>query len=424
MNNYPSSNTGNDGFDDFSKGFEKQVSSATRWAVAGSVGMRNYINAKIATSDSSSEKAFKQPHSSNDFPVISNSQVEFATMERFLSDMAREKLIRFSPQQLESFTNNYSTILGSSGFGVVFKGVFPNGVQAAVKVLSNNWDKRVEEQFMAEVGTLGRTYHINLVRLYGFCFDPMMRALVYEFMDNGSLDKFLFTLQTAKGLAYLHEECESKIIHYDIKPGNVLLDRNLNPKVANFGLAKLCNRDSSQTGLMADGRGTPGYAAPDMWKPYPVTHKCDVYSFGILLFEIVGKRRQFDDSLPNSQQWLPRWAWDMYATNELAIMVSFSGIEEKNREKVERALKVALLCIQQSPEARPLMSNVVQMLEGNKEISPPPCPFQNHHSPPQNLNMYSGTTDTSNPSTLRTKASGHSEFHCVHNTFEIELAVE
>ncbi|KAL5549213.1 hypothetical protein UlMin_004444 [Ulmus minor] len=470
MSNYPSSNTiyypsntgnENDRFDDFANSANKEFSSATRWAVAGSVvsglvvtiaivaivyaiidclkklGNAVPAYAKITTSDSSSEKAVKQPHSSNDFPVISNSQVEFATMERFLSDMAREKPMRFSPQQLESSTDNYSTILGSGGFGVVFKGVFPNGVQAAVKVLSNNWDKRVEEQFMAEVGTLGRTYHINLVRLYGFCFDPAMRALVYEFMDNGSLDKFLFSesreveweklhdiaLQTAKGIAYLHEECERKIIHYDIKPGNVLLDRNLNPKVADFGLAKLCNRDNSQTGLMADGRGTPGYAAPEMWKPYPVTHKCDVYSFGILLFEIVGRRRHFDDSLRDSQQWLPRWSWEMYATNELAIMVSFCGIEEKNREKAERALKVALLCIQHSPEARPLMSNVVQMLEGNKEISPPPCPFENRHSP-QNLNMYSGTDDSSNTSTSPTKASGHSEFHCAHNTFEIDLAVE
>ncbi|GMN52040.1 hypothetical protein TIFTF001_021192 [Ficus carica] len=221
--------------------------------------------------------------------------------------MAREKPVRYSSEQLEDFTDNFTTVLGSGGFGVVFKGVLPiNGVNLAVKLLNKNWDKRVEEQFMAEVGTFGRTYHINLVRLYGFCFDPSMRALVYEYMENGSLDKILFdesreieweklhdiAVQTAKGLAYLHEECERKIIHYDIKPGNVLLDKNLNPKVADFGLAKLCNREGSQATLVADGRGTPGYAAQEMWKPYPVTHKCDVYSFGILLFE-TGKETTF-----------------------------------------------------------------------------------------------------------------------------------
>lgn len=397
--------------------------------------------APIATRDTTSDQE-KASNPSNevkigispDFPVISDSQVEFATMERFLSSMAREKPIRFSSDQLTAFTDNYATILGSGGFGVVFKGVFPNGVQVAVKVLTSNWDKRVEEQFMAEVGTLGRTYHINLVRLYGFCFDPSVRALVYEYMENGSLDRFLFSennqgiewdklhqiaVQTAKGLAYLHEECERKIIHYDIKPGNVLLDRNLNPKVADFGLAKLFSRESSQSSLLADGRGTPGYAAPEMWKPYPVTHKCDVYSFGMLLFEVVGRRRNYNDSLSESRTWLPRWTWEMYENNELSVMLSFCGILEKDREKAERMAKVALLCIQYLPEARPLMSNVVQMLEGSKEITPPTFPFEHLQSLAPNLTGDSGTNSSWN-----TTASGeHNHSNRVREPLcKIELA--
>ncbi|KAF6142322.1 hypothetical protein GIB67_023347 [Kingdonia uniflora] len=324
-----------------------------------------------------------------DFQVIPTSQIKTETMERFISDMAREKPIRFSPQHLESFTHNFSSELGSGGFGKVYKGEFPNGVQVAVKVLNGSLNKRVQQQFMAEVSTIGRTYHINLVRLYGFCFDPTMRALVYECMENGSLDKYLFSenqiigweqlnevaIGTAKGIAYLHEECEQRIIHYDIKPGNILLDMNFSPKVADFGLAKLCNRDSSHM-IMTECKGTPGYAAPELWMPYPVTHKCDVYSFGILLFEIIGRRRHHDDSLNQSQEWLPRWVWEKFEKGELDEMMELYGIEEKNKEKAERMSMVALWCVQYLPEARPLMSTVVKMLEGGLEISSPPNPFR------------------------------------------------
>ncbi|GMH29400.1 hypothetical protein Nepgr_031243 [Nepenthes gracilis] len=324
------------------------------------------------------------------FPVIRDSDLEAGTMERFLGEIAREKPIRFAPQQLAGFTRDFSKVLGSGGFGVVYEGQFPNGVLIAVKVLNDSSGKRIEEQFMAEVGTIGRTYHINLVRLYGFCFDPTMRALVYEYMENGSLDKFLFAeprraieweklqeiaIGTAKGIAYLHEECQQRIIHYDIKPGNVLLDTKLNPKVADFGLAKLCNRDSTHV-VMSGCRGTPGYAAPELWTPYPVTYKCDVYSFGMLLFEIVGRRRNHDANLSGgSQEWLPRWTYEKLQKNELSDMISTCGISAENREKAERMVMVALWCVQYLPTARPNMSAVVKMLEGGVEIAPPPNPF-------------------------------------------------
>ncbi|XP_028786793.1 PR5-like receptor kinase [Neltuma alba] len=353
---------------------------------------------KAPTTQISTTDHHNNMHSSNNKEIVlvkppdSDSQVlEFATMERFLNNINREKPIRFSPEQLEEITDNYTTVLGSGAFGEVYKGELSNGQQVAVKVL-NSLDLGAEEQFKAEVSTIGRTYHINVVMLYGFCFHREKRALIYEFVQNGSLNNLLFgtlnteiqfgklheiAIGTARGIAYLHEECQQRIIHYDIKPENILLGQNLEPKVADFGLAKHCSRERSRVN-MSQFRGTRGYAAPELWKCYPVNHKCDVYSFGIVLFEIVGRRRHFDCGYSESQQWLPKWTWDMFENNELPMMISLFGIEkEKDREKAKRMLMVALWCVQYLPTDRPLMSNVVKMLEGDIEIAAPPFPFQN-----------------------------------------------
>ncbi|GFP96267.1 g-type lectin s-receptor-like serine/threonine-protein kinase at5g24080 [Phtheirospermum japonicum] len=342
--------------------------------------------------------------------------VDGPTIEKFFIELAQENPVRFTAQQLCSFTNNYTTVLGSGGFGRVYKGQFPNGVKIAIKVLNRGPNRSVEQQFMAEVGTIGRTRHINLVRLYGFCYDHFMSALMYEFMENGSLDKHLFTenrelpweklheiaVGTAKGIAYLHEECQQRIIHYDIKPGNVLIDSNFNPKVADFGLAKLCDRDDthvSNTGY----RGTPGYLAPEfLLKNFPITQKCDVYSFGILLFEIVGRRKNTIDGgkSDDSLDWFPKKVWKEFEKGELMALTEACGIEEKDRVKAERMGMVALWCAQDSPESRPPMSAVVKMLEGGVEIMAPPKPFHYLFSvgtdvlkPPSNLSDY--TTSTS-----------------------------
>ncbi|KAI9112451.1 hypothetical protein K1719_016374 [Acacia pycnantha] len=277
------------------------------------------------------------------------------TMDKFLNEMAREKPIRFTLHTLMLATKNYSNMLGSGGFGSVYKGTFNDGTLVAVKVLNGSSDK-IDEQFMAEVGTIGRVHHFNLLRLFGFCIEGNVRALVYEYMGNGSLDKYLFNknkalgfkklqeiaVGTAKGISYLHEECQQRIVHYDIKPENILLGNDFSPKVADFGLAKLCNRENTHI-TMTGGRGTPGYAAPELWMPFPITYKCDVYSFGMLLFEIIGGRRNLDINLAEeSKEWFPRWVWIKFDSGDLNEMITVCGIEENDKEMAKRMVKIAV----------------------------------------------------------------------------------
>ncbi|KAL4272261.1 hypothetical protein GQ457_13G000820 [Hibiscus cannabinus] len=330
---------------------------------------------------------------------------EKRTIERLIKLVLDEKPTRFSSQLLQVFTLNYSTKLGQGGYGEVFKGHFPDGRLIAVKLLNNyGIDKRVEEQFMAEVSTIGRTYHRNLVRLYGFCFEPMTKALVYEYMENGSLDKLLFeskheiewdklyeiAVGAARGLEYLHHFSLNKIIHYDIKPANVLLDSNFCPKIADFGLAKLCNRDSTNITMSRVG-GTPGYAAPEIWMPFRVSYKCDVYSFGVMLFEIMGRKRNF---VGESQEWFPKQVWEKYDKGELEEIWDNCEIEEKDREKAKTLVSVALWCVQYLPEARPSMRNVVKILEGGAEAATPPNPFQ-HLTPSATVHSCIGSGSNS-----------------------------
>ncbi|XP_030544247.1 rust resistance kinase Lr10-like isoform X2 [Rhodamnia argentea] len=271
-----------------------------------------------------------------------------------------------------------------------------NGMSVAIKVLNGSSDKRIEDQSLAEVTTVGRTHHMNLVQLYGFCFDRNLRALVYEFMQNSSLDRLLFgadediewdvlyniAIGTGKGITYLHEECQQMIIHYDIKPGNILLDTNFCPKVADFGLAKLCNRGQIHV-TISGVRGTPGYAAPEMWMPFPITQKCDVYSFGMLLVEILGRRSNLDVNLPDSQEWFPRWVWKKHEMKRFSDVMIVCRIQEHCRDKAERMAMVALWCVQYKQASRPSMNVALKMLEGGVEIPLPANPFLHLMESPQ-----------------------------------------
>nr|CAB3475411.1 unnamed protein product [Digitaria exilis] len=318
----------------------------------------------------------------DELQVIPAGVEEEGSLIHFVDAIQKERPVRFSSEQLHAFTRNYAHRVGSGGFGVVYKGSFPDGTPVAVKLLrSELMSRHAKEQFTAEVGTIGRTYHVNLVRLYGFCLDATVKALVYEYMDHGSLDRYIFNpppektkvqfdvlheiaLGTAKALRYLHEECAQRIIHYDIKPQNILLGADLVPKVADFGLARLCNREDTHL-TITGARGTPGYAAPELWMPQPVTHKCDVYSYGMLLFE----------------------AGDMDAVLARAISPSLCVNSWVGREKAERMCKYR-------PEDRPSMGSVVRMLEGEDQIAAPRNPLWHRSSTPSPVsNMARGASE-------------------------------
>jgi serine/threonine protein kinase len=341
------------------------------------------------------EKKNRETQASNN--AVEDAVIEVGPVETFLNQILNEKPMRFSSEQLAACTRNYSSELGSGGYGTVYKGELPNGLMVAVKVLKVSMNKRVQEAFMAEIGTIGRTYHVHLVRLYGFCFDANTKALVYEYLEKGSLEKYLYygevecststgkrlewatlhgiAVGTAKGIRYLHEECQQRIVHYDIKPANILLTADDTPKVADFGLARLGEREDTHMSLTGGGRGTPGYAAPELWMALPASEKCDVYSFGMVLFEILGQRRNYDPCRGESREWFPRWVWERYEQGEIEYVVSCDGIGEADMEKAEIMCKVALWCVQFQPAARPTMSSVVRMLEGEMPIVPPVNPF-------------------------------------------------
>ncbi|XP_028114564.1 G-type lectin S-receptor-like serine/threonine-protein kinase SD2-5 [Camellia sinensis] len=222
---------------------------------------------------------------------------------------------RFSYEDLRAMTSNFNNKLGEGGFGSVFQGTLSDGTEIAVKRL--NGFGQVKKSFLAEVETIGSIHHINLVRLIGFCAEKSYRLLVYEYMSNGSLDKWIFQrhqeltlgwqsrrkiiMEIAKGLSYLHEECRQKIFHLDIKPQNILLDEYFNAKISDFGLSKLIDKDQSQ--VVTTLRGTPGYLAPE-WLSSIITEKVDVYSFGVVVLEMLCGQKNLDRSQPEEDMHL------------------------------------------------------------------------------------------------------------------------
>ena len=242
-----------------------------------------------------------------------------------------------------------------------------------------------EREFQNEMGAIGRTHHKNLVRLIGYCHEGPKRLLVYEYMINGSLADVIFQPRSntsldweerlriacgiASGILYLHEDCEKQIIHCDIKPQNILMDQFHRAKISDFGLAKLLKPDQTRT--FTGIRGTRGYVAPEWHRKLPITAKADVYSFGIVLLEIICCRRSFIWELPEEEAVLEEWAYLCFKQGELTKLV---GSEEIDYKQLERAVKVALWCIQYEPSLRPSMKKVLLMLEGTVEISIPPSP--------------------------------------------------
>jgi hypothetical protein len=317
----------------------------------------------------------------------------FILIQRYLGDSALQvfnntgdRLTTYRYSDLQHATNNFSVKLGGGAFGSVFKGQLPvSSTPIAVKRLDGL--QQGDKQFRTEVLTVGMINHVNLVRLLGFCAEKSSRFLVYEFMEGGSLDRHLcgkdgstildwktrynIALGIARGLAYLHEQCRECIIHCDLKPENILLDANFQAKVADFGLAKLLGRDFSC--VLTTMRGTMGYLAPEWFSGLPITSKIDVYSFGIMLFELISGRRNTTSSESEIGPYFPCWAAiQVIDGNESFILDNrLGGVADM--EELVRASRLACWCVQYE-EHRPSMALVVKMMEGNLGVDVPPFP--------------------------------------------------
>ncbi|XP_011037151.1 PREDICTED: glycerophosphodiester phosphodiesterase protein kinase domain-containing GDPDL2-like [Populus euphratica] len=313
-----------------------------------------------------------------------------ARVEMFLDDYRSLNPTRYSYADLKRITNQFSDELGQGAYGTVFKGKLTNEITVAVKLLSNSIGKG--EEFINEVGTMANIHHVNVVRLIGFCADGFRRALVYESLPNDSLQKFISSadsrnlflgwerlnrvaLGIAMGIEYLHQGCDQRILHFDNKPQNILLDNEFNPKIADFGMAKLCSKDKSAIS-MTTARGTVGYIAPEVFSRNfgNVSYKSDVYSFGMLVLEMVGGRKNIDDTAENGDQiYFPEWIYNLLEKEE-DLRFHIDGEEDARIAK--KLAIVGLWRIQWNPAERPSMKTVVQMLEGEGEnLTKPPDPF-------------------------------------------------
>ncbi|KAL6641535.1 hypothetical protein ACP70R_019716 [Stipagrostis hirtigluma subsp. patula] len=321
---------------------------------------------------------------------------------------------RFSYAELKAATKDFSLVVGRGAYGTVYRGELPDRRAVAVKQLQPGVASGGEAEFWAEVTIIARMHHLNLVRLWGFCADRDQRMLVYEYVPNGSLDKYLFSsgdgvgdddgdassaesrapapmldlhtryriaLGVARAIAYLHEECLEWVLHCDIKPENILLEDDFCPKVSDFGLSKLASKRDKVT--MSRIRGTRGYMAPE-WVIHrePITAKADVYSFGMVLLEIVSGRRNYgfrQESVGSEDWYFPKWAYEkVYVERRIDDIVDpriAGGYDDAGSvATVERMVKTAMWCLQDRAEMRPSMGKVAKMLEGSIEITEPVKP--------------------------------------------------
>ncbi|XP_028244897.1 probable LRR receptor-like serine/threonine-protein kinase At1g56130 isoform X1 [Glycine soja] len=290
----------------------------------------------------------------------------------------------FSYSELKNATNdfNHENKLGEGGFGPVYKGTLNDGRAIAVKQLSVG-SHQGKSQFITEIATISAVQHRNLVKLYGCCIEGSKRLLVYEYLENKSLDQALFgkcltlnwstrydiCLGVARGLTYLHEESRLRIVHRDVKASNILLDYELIPKISDFGLAKLY--DDKKTHISTGVAGTIGYLAPEYAMRGLLTEKADVFSFGVVALELVSGRPNSDSSLEGEKVYLLEWAWQLHEKNCIIDLVD-DRLSEFNEEEVKRIVGIGLLCTQTSPTLRPSMSRVVAMLSGDIEVGTVP----------------------------------------------------
>ncbi|XP_028792809.1 cysteine-rich receptor-like protein kinase 42 isoform X1 [Neltuma alba] len=302
-------------------------------------------------------------------------------------------LVTYNYNELEYATNNFreQNKLGEGGFGAVYKGNLKNGKVVAIKKLNLCSSKRIQEDFESEVKLISNVHHRNLIRLLGWCIKDYDRILVYEYMENNSLDKFIFgkrkgflnwkqrydiILGMARGLAYLHEELHIRIVHRDIKPNNILLDDDLQPKIADFGLARLLHEEKYH--LSANFAGTLGYAAPEYAIHGQLSEKVDVYSYGVVVLEIISgqksKELKVNDDVEG--EFLLQKAWKLYASGTpLELVDNTLESNDYDAEEVKKIIEIGLLCTQESATLRPTMSEVIGLLQYRGLLERPLIPI-------------------------------------------------
>ncbi|KAK6277361.1 hypothetical protein POUND7_017684 [Theobroma cacao] len=308
---------------------------------------------------------------------------------------------KFDYEELEVATDNFKTKIGSGGFGTVYKGTLPDKTVVAVKKITNPGIQGKKE-FCTEIAVIGNIHHVNLVKLRGFCAQGGQRFLVYEYMNRGSLDRTLFgsgpvlewqerfdiALGTARGLTYLHSGCEHKIIHCDVKPENILLHDHFQAKISDFGLSKLLSPE--QSSLFTTMRGTRGYLAPEWLTNSAISEKTDVYSFGMVLLELVSGRKNCSSKSQshsidvtnsgggNSSSssvtglvYFPLFALEMHEQGRYLDLADPRLEGRVTNKEVEKLVRVALCCVHEEPALRPGMATVVGMLEGGIRLGQP-----------------------------------------------------
>ncbi|XP_021772461.1 probable LRR receptor-like serine/threonine-protein kinase At1g07650 isoform X2 [Chenopodium quinoa] len=303
---------------------------------------------------------------------------DMATREKVLAGLDLQTGL-FTFKQIKAATNNFSadSKIGEGGFGSVYLGILLDGAHIAVKQLSSR-SKQGNQEFVNEIGMISGLRHPNLVRLYGCCVEGNQLFLIYEYMENNNLARALFgrshlklnwptrqkiCIDVARGLTYLHEESIIKIVHRDIKATNILLDGDLNAKISDFGLAKL--DEGEHTHISTRVAGTIGYMAPEYALWGYLTYKADVYSFGVLALEIVAGRNNTNFRPDDNYFCLLDWGFALQQQNgNLMELVDPMLGTDYNKEEVLKMIKIALLCTNPSPAVRPVMSEVLSMLEG------------------------------------------------------------
>lgn len=291
----------------------------------------------------------------------------------------------YTYSEVRTITNDFhpDVKLGQGHYGAVYKGTFPNGTQVAVKQLFTKSQQSLDV-FLNEIVLVAAVKHRNLVKLKGCCIRKDQRLLVHDYVELGDLEQVLFEhkrninlswpirrnicLGVAHGIHYLHSLAQPRIIHRDIKASNILLDKNLEPKIADFGLALLFPDDQSHV-MTIHIAGTRGYLAPEYATLGQLSEKVDVYSFGVLLFEIISGRRNIDMKLPEEKVYLLEWAWKLLDENNVTELLDPTlNLQIDEEMELQRFLNIAFLCVHSSADRRPNMSRVVAMLQGDMDL--------------------------------------------------------